>query len=139
MKAFVRVCLAVLVTALAIPASAQTPNTAAIVVAVVDQTGAVVPGAKVSITNTATGAVREVMSGADGSVTIPALSLTGEYKISVTKAGFVADDVTGLNLRAGETATSRQNVPHHARRHQRLRRAAVAIPGHALSLARDRA
>jgi len=105
MKDVIRLCVAVLFTASAIPAFAQSTNTASIVVAVVDQTGGVVKDARVSIVNTATGAVRDLMSGADGSVTIPALSLTGDYKISVTKAGFVADDVTGLTLRAGETAT----------------------------------
>src|SRR5262245_5371498 len=103
MKGLVRVLFALLLVALAVPAHAQS-NTASIVVLVVDQTGGVVKDTKVLITNTATGATREVMSGADGSVTVPALSLTGDYKISVTKAGFVADDVTGLKLRAGETA-----------------------------------
>src|SRR5215467_10045856 len=105
MKSVSRVCLAMFLVALAVPAFAQSPSTGAVVVAVVDQTAGVVKDAKVSITNTATGATRDVMSGADGTVTIPALSLTGEYKISVAKAGFVADPVTGLTLRAGETAT----------------------------------
>jgi hypothetical protein len=85
--------------------AAQSPNTAAMVITVVDQTGAVVKGAKVSVVNTATGAARESVSGDEGSATIGALSLTGEYKVSVTMTGFTADDVTGLKLRAGETAT----------------------------------
>ena len=93
--------------ALAIPAGAQTPNTATMIVVVVDQSGAVVKDAKVTVVNTATGALREVVSGAEGAATIPALSLTGEYKVSVSKTGFTADDVTGLTLRAGETATVR--------------------------------
>src|SRR5262245_35951127 len=75
------------------------------IVVVVDQSGAVVTDAKVTVTNTATGAVRDVTSGPEGLATIPALSLTGEYKVSVAKTGFTADDVTGLTLRAGETAT----------------------------------
>ena len=49
------------------------------IVVVTDQTGAVVKDAKVSVVNTATGAVREAVSGSDGSATIPALSLTGTY------------------------------------------------------------
>ena len=56
---------------------------------VVDQTGAVVKDAKVSVVNTATGAV------ARGDVRrrrhrrrLPALSLTGDYKVNVTKDGF---------------------------------------------------
>jgi carboxypeptidase family protein len=105
-----RVCTAfgcLFLLALASPAGAQTPNTATMIVVVVDQSGAVVKDAKVTVVNTATGALREVVSGAEGAATIPALSLTGEYKVSVSKTGFTADDVTGLTLRAGETATVR--------------------------------
>jgi len=84
---------------------AQSPNTASMIVTVVDQNGAVVRGANVSVVNTATGATREAASGEDGKVTIAALPLTGEYKVTVTMSGFTAEDVPGLALRAGETAT----------------------------------
>lgn len=84
---------------------AQSPNTASIIVTVVDQNDAVVPGANVSVVNTATGAAREAVSGDKGTATIGGLPLTGEYKVSVVKTGFTAEDVTGLALRAGETAT----------------------------------
>jgi Carboxypeptidase regulatory-like domain/TonB dependent receptor len=87
------------------PVSAQSPNTATMIVTVVDQNGAVVKGASVSVTNTATGGVREAVSGDEGSATIAALPLTGEYKVSVAMTGFSADDATGLTLRAGETAS----------------------------------
>jgi hypothetical protein len=83
---------------------AQSPNTASIVVTVVDQNDAVVNAANVSIVNTATGATREVVSNDEGTATIAGLSLTGEYKVSVAKTGFTAEDVTGLTLRGGETA-----------------------------------
>ncbi len=97
---------AILLTlAVAVPLAAQSPNTATMIVVVVDQTGAVVKDARVSVVNTATGAVRDVISGAEGSATIGALSLTGGYAVSVSKQGFTAEDVTGLTLRAGETAT----------------------------------
>ena len=105
MKTRVLVFLAVLVSALAAPALAQTPNTASIVVIVVDQTGAVVGDANVTVMNSATGASRDVVSGADGSATIAALPLTGTYAVHVTKAGFTAEDASELTLRAGETAT----------------------------------
>jgi hypothetical protein len=101
------VCLLAACLALAVPAVAQSPNTSTVVVFVADQSGAIVKDAKVSITNNQTGALRESMSGADGSATFPALSLTGSYTISVAKPGFVADDVTGLTLRAGESASVR--------------------------------
>jgi hypothetical protein len=90
---------------IAAPVAAQSPNTATMIVTVVDQTGALMKDAKVSVLNTATGAVREATSGENGSATIAALSLTGEYKVTVTMSGFTAEDVTGLTLRAGETAT----------------------------------
>ena len=99
--------LAIAASSLLFPFSglAQSPNTATMIVTVVDQNDAVVKGANISVVNTATGAVRDTVSGAEGSATFPALSLTGEYKVSVSKSGFTADDVKGLTLRAGETAT----------------------------------
>ena len=87
------------------PVAAQSPNNASVIVTVVDQNGAVVKGAQVSVANTATGAVREAVSGDEGSATITALPLTGEYKVTVSMSGFKSEDVTGLTLRAGETAT----------------------------------
>jgi Carboxypeptidase regulatory-like domain/TonB dependent receptor len=87
------------------PAAAQSPNNAAIVVVVRDPSDALVPGAAVKVTNTATGAVREATTGPDGSVTVAALPLTGGYKVAVVLSGFTARDVMGLTLRPGEKAT----------------------------------
>jgi hypothetical protein len=84
---------------------AQSPNTAALVVLVVDQTGGVVTDAAVTVTNVATGATREGRSGPDGVMTASALPLTGTYTVHVTKTGFTADDARDLALRNGETAT----------------------------------
>lgn len=100
-----RLILLALFAFIAAPVAAQTPNTSTMIVSVVDQSGAVVRDAHIKVMNTATGAVREAVSGDDGSATIAALSLTGEYKITVAMAGFTAEDVPGLTLRAGETAT----------------------------------
>jgi hypothetical protein len=75
------------------------------VVAVTDQTGAVVPGAQVSVANAATGAAREGVSGSDGTLTIPALAINGAYTVNVMKQGFTAEQVHDVSLRAGETAT----------------------------------
>jgi hypothetical protein len=97
-------CLIALLTLTTSMVVAQSPNTASIVVTVVDQNDAVVNAANVSIVNTATGATREVVSNDEGTATIAGLSLTGEYKVSVAKTGFTAEDVTGLTLRGGETA-----------------------------------
>ncbi|MEP7338690.1 MAG: carboxypeptidase-like regulatory domain-containing protein, partial [Acidobacteriota bacterium] len=86
-------------------ATAQSPNTAAIIVVATDQTGAVVKDAKVSVLNNATGAVREAASGGDGSATIAALPLTGAYTVSVSKEGFGNQEIKDITLRSGETAT----------------------------------
>jgi hypothetical protein len=71
--------------AFAMTLAAQSPNTATVIVVVADQTGAVVKDANVSVVNTATDAARDAVTGNDGSATIPALSLTGTYKIGVSK------------------------------------------------------
>src|ERR1043165_9489094 len=101
------VCLLLLLTlsAFAFPALAQSPNTASMIVIVADQAGAVVKDAKVSVVNTATGATREAISGTDGAATFPALSLTGTYKVTVSREGFGSENREGLTLRSGETAT----------------------------------
>ena len=93
------------IAATMIIAAAQSPNTATIVVVVVDQTGAVVRDAKVLVRNTATGAVRELVSGSDGNATVPALSLTGNYTVTVSKDGFGNEELKDITLRSGETAT----------------------------------
>src|SRR5215203_243883 len=86
-------------------AVAQSPNTASMIVVVVDQNDAVVRDAKVTVSNNATGAVREALSDGDGSVTIPALSLTGTYTVGVTREGFGGQELKDVTLRSGETAT----------------------------------
>src|SRR5436190_17613637 len=84
---------------------AQSPNTASILVVVEDQSGALVKDAKVSVANSATGASRDAVSGSDGSATVAALSLTGTYKVSVSKSGFGDEELKDIALRSGETAT----------------------------------
>jgi hypothetical protein len=89
----------------AAPIQGQSPNTATMIVAVVDQSGGVVKDATVSVVNTATGAGRNMLTGSEGSVTIPALSLTGTYAVHVSKAGFGDEELSGIALRSGEAAT----------------------------------
>ena len=90
---------------IASPIAAQSPNTASIIVVVVDQNDAVVKDAKILVTNEATGAVRETVSSSDGSATIPGLSLTGTYALTVSKEGFGNEERKDISLRSGETAT----------------------------------
>jgi hypothetical protein len=88
-------------------ASAQSPNTASMIVVVEDQNGAVVRDAKVSVVNNATGDAREAVSDSNGGATIPALPLTGTYTVNVSKEGFGTEELKGVTLRSGETATVR--------------------------------
>ncbi|MFL6254602.1 MAG: carboxypeptidase regulatory-like domain-containing protein [Pyrinomonadaceae bacterium] len=86
-------------------ALAQSPNTASMIVVVVDQNDAVVRDAKVTVSNDATNGAREAVTGGDGSITVPALSLTGTYTVGVSKEGFSNEERKGIKLRSGETAT----------------------------------
>ena len=92
---------------LAPAAEAQSPHSAALVVVVTDPTGAPLPGASVTATQPATGTVRRAVSGADGASTFAALPPGEPFTVAVSLRGFVARDVSGLALRAGEKATVR--------------------------------
>jgi hypothetical protein len=95
----------VLFTVLVDPVSAQSPNTAAMIVVVIDQNGAVVPAAKVAVVNSATSDQRDAVSGNDGSVSFSGLSLTGTYTVTIAKEGFGSEERKDITLRSGETAT----------------------------------
>lgn len=99
---FAALCLAPL------PSFAQTVNTGTVVVLVTDQTGGVLPGATVTLTNADTGAKRDGITGSDGSATFAALPVTGTWVLGITLQGFVAQpDAQDLRLSAGETATAK--------------------------------
>src|SRR5215469_11783077 len=96
---------------LATTLAAQSPNTGSMMVVVTDQSGAVLKDAKITVTNNATGALRDAVSGSEGTATFPALSLTGTYSVKVTKEGFGAEETKDIGLRAGETATVKVKLP----------------------------
>ncbi len=66
---------------------------------VTDPTGAVVPGAPITLTNEETGVSRHVSSGTSGVFAIVDLQ-PGTYKLHVEASGFTAIDRTGLALYA---------------------------------------
>jgi hypothetical protein len=104
MKQLAVIALLFLATA---AAYAQSPNTASVAVLVTDQTGAVVPGANVSIVDSQTATNRDATSADDGRALIAALPIRGLYSVRVDKAGFAAENVGDIVLRAGETASVR--------------------------------
>ncbi len=83
-----------------------------------DPSGAVVPGATVSVVNERTGAAREAATNEEGSFSFPELE-AGTYRISINKGGFKklalknvelhVADVTTLNLKM-EVGTAAETV-----------------------------
>ena len=78
---------------------AQTPS-GEISGVVADQTGSVVPGVKVMLTNTATNASREVQTNDSGLYAFPALP-PGTYTLKVEKAGFRAIERKNIEVLTG--------------------------------------
>jgi len=74
---------------------------------VADETGAVVPGAAVTIVNDNTGLTRNATSGAEGDYRIIDLP-AGTYTLSVTARGFKPVRTTGINVTVG--SVNQQNV-----------------------------
>src|SRR5262245_64599328 len=71
---------------------------------VTDKSGAVVPDAKVIVTNIRTQAIRETKTTGDGHYTVPYLPI-GQYEVAVEMAGFKRAQVKDVTLRVGFIAT----------------------------------
>ena len=82
-------------------ANAQSASSAQISGTVVDPNGAVVPGAKVTATNVATGVPRSVNTTSTGNYLIPNLS-PGTYDVKVEAKGFSEAAGKGLKLNVGD-------------------------------------
>jgi hypothetical protein len=80
---------------LAIPSLGQAATTGSISGAITDQTGALIPGAKLTITNPAQGIQHKTTSDAKGVYSFPSLPV-GEYNLHAEAAGFKAQNRTGL-------------------------------------------
>jgi hypothetical protein len=91
------VLAAALLPALAI---AQT-SLGRVVGTVVDQSGAVLPGATVTLTNTGNGQVTTATSGEAGAFLFPQVPV-GTYKISVSLEGFKAAEFTDVTVAVGQ-------------------------------------
>jgi hypothetical protein len=82
-----------------LPLGAQTPS-GEISGAVTDQTEAIVAGVKITLTNTATNAVREVQTNDSGLYSFPALP-PGVYTLKAEKAGFRAVERKNIEVLVG--------------------------------------
>lgn len=67
-----------------------------------DSSGAVIPGAKVTLTNTQTGITTSIPTNDAGDYTVPQLQV-GIYTVRVEKDGFRPASVTGITLNASAT------------------------------------
>ncbi len=85
---------------LSIPGLAQNTNSGDIRGSVSDSSGAVVPGAKVTVLNTDTGVIRELFTN-DAGLYDTASILPGKYQITFSKEGFGAEIRQGITLEVG--------------------------------------
>ncbi|GGA70265.1 hypothetical protein GCM10011507_22250 [Edaphobacter acidisoli] len=83
-------------------ANAQAAGTASIAGAVADPTGAVIPGAAVTLTATATGVKRAAVSDSNGLYTFPNIPV-GTYSLSVSMSGFQTYTQTHIVLEVGSS------------------------------------
>jgi len=77
----------ILLAAVSLPAYAQVASSSLLTGVVVDQSGAVIPGANVVVKNEATGAEYKATTAENGTFMIPSLT-AGSYSASVSMAGF---------------------------------------------------
>jgi hypothetical protein len=84
-------------------AFAQTGGSGALSGFVTDQTGAFVPGAVVTLTNTTTGQLRSTETTNNGSYSF-LLLLPGPYGVRITKTGFKAFEAPSVQIHVTETA-----------------------------------
>ena len=85
-----------------LPVAMWAQDTATIVGTVTDSTGAIVPGAKVTVSNPDRGFVRDIASDSAGDYTAARIPI-GNYVVSAEVSGFKKLERTGISLSAGQT------------------------------------
>lgn len=81
-------------------------STGTIIGVVEDRTGAVVPNAGVTVTQTATGETRQTVTTGGGEFNVPFLR-SGQYSVAVTAAGFKTRTLSGITLQVDQTVNLR--------------------------------
>ncbi len=94
----------------ALGAFAQSASTATITGRVVDPSGAVVAGAKVTATNVATGLVRSTNTTGTGDYSLPNLP-PGTYDVKVSASGFAEGGAKGVTLNVGDQRDMNFKLP----------------------------
>jgi hypothetical protein len=96
------ISLFLLLASISMPSRAQTVDTA-IVGAVTDHSGAVIPGARVTVTSASTGIAKSAVTAGTGEYTINYL-LPGSYNVAVTANGFTTTRQQGVELQLSQEA-----------------------------------
>src|SRR6266550_3201891 len=86
------------------PAFGQARDTASLFGNITDAQAAVVPGARVTVTNTATGLSRNVVTDSNGGFVFPLLPV-GTYNLSVEQTGFRKYERRNILLQANENVS----------------------------------
>ena len=103
MRLFARLTVVMVLMLSAYATRAHAQATGQITGMVTDSSGGVLPGVTVDATNTATGAVRTAVTGADGLYTLPLLQ-PGVYTVKAALAGFKTAQQDGVRVTVTETA-----------------------------------
>ena len=103
---FTLVTTMLLVTAVSLCCYGQGGASSSLTGTVIDQSGAVIPGAEVTVKNNATGAEAKTVTAANGTFSIPALS-PGTYRATITMPGFKQSVVENIVLVAAAPSTIR--------------------------------
>ena len=107
-KAITLVALSLLVALLALPGPTYAQSmTGSISGSVVDESGGVIPGADVTVINEASKGVRRTVTNSDGFFAFASLPAT-TYTVQIAIAGFNTYEVTGIELRSGDSRSLRQ-------------------------------
>ena len=101
-KLILAVCAVTIPFVFGLLSLAQT-TTARLSGTVTDETGGVVPGAQVTVSNASTGAQRAVTTDERGRFTVPQLA-PGPYQVTVSMAGFETLVRSGITLTVGQEA-----------------------------------
>jgi hypothetical protein len=82
------------------------PSTGAIQGTIMDQTGAVLPGAAVKLTNQSLGLTRRSLTQGEGTFLFPLVPPGGGYDVTVEAKGFQRHVLTGLTVRVTEVTVA---------------------------------
>jgi hypothetical protein len=107
-KALVGLAIPALAVLLALPGTTYAQRlTGDLSGSVVDESGGVIPGADVTVINEASKAVRRTVTNADGFFAFASLP-AATYTVQVSIQGFNTYEVTGIELRSGDSRSLRQ-------------------------------